>query len=418
MSITSRLLNGLGIEERATLANPPDSLLEAFGATSSYSGQTVSVDGSLALVPVFSAVSRIAGAVGSMPMLVYRRTTDGRERADNHRTWKLLHSQPNPEMAADEFWELLTGHLLLWGNAFVGKLRGPMGLVDELWPIRPSRVQVGKREDGSRYFILDGKDEHTEFDILHIRAFGTDGIVGLSPIQQARQQLGATLALEEFSGRFWDSSANPSGILVHPNRLSEEAAERIKARWRANHTGVRNAGGVAVLEEGMTWQSVGMPLEDAQFLETAKFSDVRVAQIFNLPPYMLGASSGDSLTYATTESQGIDFVRWTLNRWLTRIENSILRDEGIFRQGERIYPEFLREALLQADTKTRYEAYEVAVRTGWLTNPEIRVKENLPPADVPAGLELEAADVPVEQNGHKPNRRLSGKVARSATHSG
>jgi len=393
VSIASRLLSGLGIEQRATLARPSWDLVEALTTGQAYSGQTVTVASSLSLVPVYSAVSRIAGSVGSLPLIVYRRLPQGgKERAENHRTWRMLHDQPNESMGSDEFWEIVEAHLLLWGNAFVAKIRDSLGMVSELWPMEPSRVKVGRQDDGTRYFVLDGKDRYTEADILHIRGLGTDGLVGLSPIQQAKQMLGGALAHEEFSGRFWGNSANPGGVLTHPNKLSDDAAKRIKARWREAVGGVLHAGETVVLEEGMEWKQVGMPLEDAQFIETAKFSDLRVAQLFRLPPYMLGASSGDSMTYSNTESQGIDFVRWTLRPWLVRIEKALLRDPSIFLQGSRIFPEFLTDALQRADTKTRYDAYKVAIEAGFLTAAEAREMENRPPLNEPAQPEPEPTE--------------------------
>lgn len=370
----------LGFEERALLTQPDGWLRDAIAGGATYTGQAVTVDSSVSMVPVYSAVRLLAGSIGSLPLVVYRRLPEGRERAQNHRTWRLLHDQPNPSMSADECWELVGGHLCLWGNAFLAKIRDSFGNVGELWPIRPSRVQVGV-DDHGRFFVLDGNpaERYTEEDILHIRAFGTDGVVGLSPVQQARQMLAGSMAMEEFTGRFWAGNAHPGGVLKHPNKLSPDAAQRLKAAWEAAHGGVSKAGQVAVLEEGMDWQSTGMPLEDAQFIETNKFNDLRVAQLFRVPPYMLGASSGDSLTYSNTEMQGIDFVRWSLRPWLVRIESSLLRDPSLFLQGQRFYPEFLIDGLLRSSTKDRYDAYGVGLDKKFLTVDEVRDRENLPP---------------------------------------
>jgi HK97 family phage portal protein len=379
----------LGRQERditSTLNAPSEWLREAITTGATYTGQTVSPEGSLSLVPVYSAVSLLAGSVGSLPLVVYRRLEQGRERAEDYVMWRILHDQPNTEMAADELWEMITGHLALWGNAFLAKFRNNLGVVGELYPISPKRVQVGRDTNGKRYFIVDGADRYDESDILHIRGFGTDPLVGLSPIQQARQMLGAVMSQEEFSGRFWANNAHPAGVLKHPNRLSQDSADRLKASWKASHGGPRNAGEVAVLEEGMTWEATGMPLEDAQFIQTAQWNDLRIAQLFRIPPYMIGAKSGDSMTYSNTEMQGIDFVRWSLRRWLIRIEKSLLRDESMFLQQTRFYPEFLVDGLLRADTKNRYESYAIALdpAKGWMTKDEVRDRENLNPLPEPA----------------------------------
>ena len=339
------------------------------------------------LVPVYSGVSLLAGAVGSMPLIVYKRQGKGRERATGNWMWQLLHVQPNAEMAADELWEIVTAHLLLWGNAFLMKVGHPVYPIGELWPIRPNRVQVGVDADtGERYYVLDGKDRYTNADILHIRGLGTDGVVGLSPIQQARQMLAGAMEQEEYLGRFYANNAHPGGVLQHPNKLSNEAATRLKASWKAAHGGAKRAGEVAVLEEGLTWQSTGMPLEDAQFIETARFSLLQVALLLRLPPKMMGASTGDSLTYTSSEWESLDFVRWSLRRLLVRIEGSLMRDTDLFPQSRKFYPEFLIEAILRGTSKERAEFYEKALdpKTGWMVREEVRHLENLGEETAPA----------------------------------
>lgn len=363
----------------ATLSNPPDWLVNALtGGGASYSGKTVSVASSLGLVPVYSAVSLLSGAVGQLPLICYR-TGEDRERAEGTRQWDMLHDQPNPEMAADELWEIATSHLNLWGNAFIAKMRAGDGRVAELWPLDPKRIQVG-RKDGKRFFTIVEQPGvvFTETDILHIRGLGTDGLVGYSPIQLARQMLGNVMAMEEFQGNFWRNGAAVSSVLLHPQKLSEEANKRLAESWKGLFSGPANAGKTAILEEGMTLDKLGMPLEDAQFIETAKFNDLRVAQLFRIPPYMLGAEIGSSLTYSTTELQGIDFVRWSLSRWLKRIERSLERDPDIFPPSLGIFPEFLVDSLLRASTKERYEAHKVGIDAGFLLPSEARRKENLP----------------------------------------
>lgn len=382
----SLLGRALGRETRSNLATPSWDLVEALTGGGSYSGRSVSIDNSLQLVPVYSAVSLLSSAVGALPLMVYRRLENGRERATNHWMWGLLHDQPNPAMAADEMWELVTAHLLLWGNAYIFKVGHPIYPVGELWPVRPSRVQVEiDRETGERVFWVDGRDRYTANEILHIRYLGTDGVVGLSPVQQARQMLGASADQEEFLGQLYANSANPGGVLSHPQRLSDQAAERLKERWKQLHGGVAKAGEVAVLEEGMTWQSTGMPLADAQFIETRKFDLLQTALLFRVPPKMLGASTGDSLTYTSSEWESLDFVRWSLRHILVRIEQSLLRDPDLFIQGRRFYPEFLVEAMLRGTSKERAEFYQVALDPdkGWMRRDEVRELENLEPEPEP-----------------------------------
>lgn len=384
MSVVSRIVAGLGGERAVTLTNPSDALRDAFTGGSSYAGKRVSVDSALTLVPVFSASSMVAGAIGGVPMKVYNSK---REEARSSRQWRILHDEPNDEMAADELWELVAHHLLLWGNSFSLKERDSLDIVQKLWPIRPSRMTVGREPIGRgrqrRYFLIDGQTtpRYYEDDILHIRGLSSDGLIGYSVIQQARQQMGNMLAQEEFQGNFWSNGTFQGAALLHPGEMSEPAQQRLQKQIRRKR-GVAEAGGIWVFEEDMKIQQLGMPLRDAQFIEQSKLSKQAVAEMFGLvPPYRWG-SENSQLTYANAEAAGTEFVRWTGRRWWKRIEKSVLRDKGIFPgAGPTLTCEFLTEDLDRGETKTRYETYEIGVRAKILTPNEARAKENLPPLD-------------------------------------
>ena len=394
MSLMSRIARGMTESRAQTLANPTDWLVEAFTGGSSYAGKAVTGDTAMTLVPVFSASSLVASAVGGVPLKVYDAD---REEARSTRQWKILHDQPNDEMAADELWELITHHLLLWGNAFLIKDRDEFGVVRALWPLRPSRMQVGREPQGNRavrYFTVDGQPypRYYETDILHIRGLGSDGLIGYSVVQLARQQMGNMLAQDEFSGRFWANGTFLGAALMHPGEMSEEAQLRLRKQMNRKQ-GVAEANGLWVFEEDMKYQSLGMPLRDAMWLEQAKMSDGRVAQMFGLvPPHRWGYDSGN-MTYANTEVAGTEFVRWTGRKWWKRIEKSLHRDQGLFPGRSELYPEFVTADLMRGDTKTRYETYEIAIRSKVLTRNEARAAENLPPLD--GGDEFEEPVVPV-----------------------
>lgn len=352
-------------------------------SNTTYTGETVSVERALGLVPVYNAVSQIAGGVASLPLVVYSRKGQFREPAENDDAWALLAEQPNPEMAADEFWELVTSHIELWGNAFIWKRPDDElgALTGQLWAISPNRVRVSRELDGSRGFWIEG-DKYTEKEILHIRGMSMDGLVGYSPIQLHRNAIGITQALERYQGGFLKNEGKPAVLLRHPNKLTPEAAERLRESWNSI-----KSGGTAVLEENIDVTPWTMPLEDAQFIEQLEFSDKRVAQMFLVPPGRLGTKSGDSLTYKTTESENLQFVTYTLQRRLKRIESAFNRDRSII-TGRNVFCEFLVDSLLRADLKSRYEAYERAVKSGFLTVNDVRAKENLLALDSPDAPEL------------------------------
>lgn len=382
-TMLTRVARGAGLERRdaaSTLAHPSSVLRDALAANSTYTGRSVTPEKGLELIPVYSAIELLSSTVGQLPLVVYQRLDDGgKNRAPQHRAWRMLHDLPNPEIAADELWSMVVMHLLTFGNHFAIKDRNSLNLVDRLWPIHPSRVKVDRDKRGEKIYLVDGTEKASDFDILHIKGPSWDGLVGWSPIQLARQGLSGMMAQEEFSNRFWDQGGIPPFILRHPNRLSDDAVKGVKESWRILHAGAGQSGEAAVLQEGMEAQTIALPHEDAQFIETQKWGDVRVAQLFGLPAYMLNAQTGDSMTYTSTEQQGRHFVQYSLQRWITRIEGSLVRDPSIFVQGSRYFGEFLVDALLRASTKERYEAYKTGIDAGFLDRDEVRNLENLPP---------------------------------------
>jgi HK97 family phage portal protein len=226
--------------------------------------------------------------------------------------------------------------------------------------------------------------------VVHIRALTTDGLVGLSPVQQCRVALGLSQQLAEHAASFMANGAMPGGLLRLDHfgvpapgvaRPEGEAQggdlEALRDAWSAQHAGVRNAHRIAVVSGEVSFTPLSMPMEDAQFLEQRKLSAVEVARVFRVPPHIIGASSGDSLTYSTVESQALDFVKFSLRPWLVAIEQAFSADRDLFPPGA--YCEFLVDALLRADSKTRAEVYTAALDpiSGWMTRAEVRRLENL-----------------------------------------
>ncbi|HTU15643.1 MAG TPA: phage portal protein [Solirubrobacterales bacterium] len=355
----------------------PGEMLETLTGGRTYTGRPVSIQGALRFPAVLDCVVLVSSSVGGMPLIVYRSDSDGGKIRDrNHPTWPMLHDNPNPEMSADEVWEIVVCHLLLWGNAYMAKVRDSLGIVRELWPISPHRVSVNRDAQKRKVFHVDGAPFYSQ-DILHFRGLSSGGLVGLSPIQLCRQTMGIMAAQEKFQGEFLRSDGKPNVILRHPKELSEPAAKRLKVSWDSV-----KAGGAAILEEGIEVDKWTMPLDDAQFLEQHQFSDLRVAQMFQVPAGKIGAKSGDSLTYSTNEQNGIDLVTYTLGRWMKRIEGGLKIDPALYPrsvgQASSHFPEFLADGLLRTDVRTRYSAYMLGIKAKFLTVDEVRQMENRP----------------------------------------
>lgn len=389
MSLISRLaqrnLNGISVSDPAINDLLRDSIL----LEPTFTGNTVTVEKSLRLVPVFSAVSLLSSAVGSLPLRVYKTLPDGgKQLAPQHRASKFLTVQPNPMASADEVFESVTASLLLWGNAFLMKEKDDQGNLVALWPIAPSRMRIGRRpEDGMPEYYIDGRGNpdgggYTSETFIHFRGLSFDGLVGLSPIQNARQTLGLHQAMEEYAGRFWNNSARPSGLIKHPNRLTAEGAERLRSQWNSSHQGLANSSRVAVLEEGAEFVPMSLPASDAQLAEQLGQSDIRIAQLFRIPPRLLMADIKDSFTYSSAEWEAIDFVKWSLRRWLVRIENALLRDPDVFKSnglGASYFCRFDTSELTRGDRAAQANTDVSLLNAGVLSVDEVRQNLDLNP---------------------------------------
>jgi len=209
--------------------------------------------------------------------------------------------------------------------------------------------------------------------LLHIPGLGFDGLVGYSPIAMARNAIGMALATEEYGAKFFANGASPGGVLEHPGTLKDP--KKVRESWNAVYEGSGNAHRVAVLEEGMKFQSIGIPPDQAQFLETRKFQTEEICRIFRVPPHLV--ASLDRATFSNIEHQSISFVVHTIRPWLVRIEQSINR--ALFLESEKAdyFTEFVVEGLLRGDYVSRMQGYATARQNGWMSANDIRTLENL-----------------------------------------
>lgn len=362
----------------------------AFQQATSQTGVRVTVEGSFRLAAVWACVRVLSDTVGSLPCCVYRRTEGGAdgELAPSSASWRILHDRPNPEMTAMDCWSLVVTHLNTWGNAYLGK----DFLGDEvvaLWPIAPPRVQVARRR-GVKVYLVKSEDgtrerEYGPDEIIHVKGMSLDGLTGLSPIEHARETIGAGLAMQEHANRTFANGAMPGGVMSVRGSLTEEAGNRLRRAWNALFRGVRNAGKVAVLEDGATFTPVQFNSRDAQFVESMKMTVQDIARVFRVPVSLIEGDKGGSLTYSTVEADAIHFVTHSIRPWLVRIEQALAADPDLFpisRAGMPAaeYPEFDVDVLLRADVKTRAEvhALELDPVKGWKRPREVRRSEGLP----------------------------------------
>jgi len=408
-------------EQRFHPSQDPPTWWTSLSGWTTATGITVTPETALQSTAVFACVRVLAETVASLPLPVYRRLpSGGKERAPDHYLYSILHDQPNPEMTSFEFREVLMGHVVTWGNGFAEIEFDGAGRARALWVLRPDKMNVRRRSGRLEYIYrlpdkVGGREVVLPAErIFHLRGLGFDGLVGYSPIHLARQAVGLAMATEEFGARFFGNGARPGAVMEHPGKLSDEAHERLRKSWEERHQGLEKAHRIAILEEGMKLHEVGIPPEDAQFLETRKFQVVEIARLYRVPPHMI--MDLERSTFSNIEHQSIEFVVHTIRPWLVRWEQAIRRD--IFLPGDRkvFFAEFLVDGLLRGDVKSRYEAYAVGRQNGWLSANDVRELENMNPIDggdvylvplnmIPAGSAGDFREVPPNREERSAEQR-------------
>ena len=362
----------------------------------STSGKSVTERSAMQMTAVYSCVRILAEAIAGLPLHLYRYTPDGSKvKAVDHPLYLLLHDEPNPEMSSFVFRETLMTHLLLWGNAYAQIIRNGKGEVVALYPLMPNRMSVDRDKHGQLYYIYTrASDEAPTMngmtvllppsDVLHIPGLGFDGLVGYSPIAMAKNAIGLAIATEEYGAKFFANGAAPSGVLEHPGTIKDPS--RVREAWMSQFGGSANSGKVAVLEEGMKYTPISISPEQAQFLETRKFQINEIARIFRIPPHMVGDLEKSS--FSNIEQQSLEFVKYTLDPWVIRWEQSIQRALLRPEEKKRYFAKFNVEGLLRGDYQSRMNGYAVARQNGWMSANDIRELENLDRIPAEAGGDL------------------------------
>ena len=351
----------------------------------STSGKPVNERSAMQMTAVYSCVRILAEAVAGLPLHLYKYTeSGGKAKATDHPLYLLLHDEPNPEMSSFVFRETLMTHLLLWGNAYAQIIRNGKGEVVALYPLMPNKMTVDRDSNGQLYYTYQRSNEevHTmegssvklkPSDVLHIPGLGFDGLVGYSPIAMAKNAIGMAIACEEFGAKFFANGAAPSGVLEHPGTIKDPS--RVRDAWQSQFGGSSNSGKVAVLEEGMKYTPISISPEQAQFLETRKFQINEIARIFRVPPHMVGDLEKSS--FSNIEQQSLEFVKYTLDPWIIRWEQSMMRVLLSLDEKKEFFIKFNLEGLLRGDYQSRMNGYSIARQNGWMSANDIRELENL-----------------------------------------
>ena len=347
-----------------------------FGGTTS--GKAVNERTAMQTSAVYACVRILAESVAGLPLHVYERTANGsKSTKPSHPLYRLLYDEPNREMTSFVFRETLMSHLLLWGNAYAQIIRDGRGFPIALYPLLPDRMAVDRRESGELVYTYQsdkGQVKLRRENVLHIPGLGFDGLIGYSPIAMAKNAVGLALATEDYGAAFFANGANPGGVLEHPGVIKPEQADRLRESWQSQFGGA-NAHKVAVLEEGLKFHQMSIPPEQAQFLETRKFQINEIARIFRVPPHMVGDLEKSS--FSNIEQQSLEFVKYTLDPWVIRWEQSLQQALILPSEKATIFIKFNLDGLLRGDYQSRMQGYSTGIQNGFMSVNDVRGLEDM-----------------------------------------
>lgn len=364
-------------------------VLDLFGIGPSAAGLAVTPESAMRVSAVFACVRIISCAIASMPIHIYERTEDGRQRVEDSSLWWLLNEQPTARYSAASHWEGVGSTEQLRGDAFTYIGRNAMGSVRELVPMPWSAVRVEREQtatvDRLKYYLQDGMRTWgaDQDDVLHFPGFGFNGLRGMSVIQYAaRNAAGTAMAMDEYSGKFFAGGAHPSIVLQTDKAMKPETIESLRDAFAEKYSGVNNLHRLPlVLTEGLTAEPLSLDAEDSQLLDGRKFQVVDIARAFGVPPHLIGETSASTSWGTGIEAMGRAFVTFSLQPHLVRIEQELNRK--LFRTS-RYFLEFNRDALLEGDSQGQAKLFRAAVGgpgqgPGWMAVDEIRKLKNLEP---------------------------------------
>ena len=375
------------LESRATaqpLGHPCDLL---FANWLGYGDQTaagvnVTANSAMQASAVYSCVRVLSEALASLPLILYRRLPNGgKERATDHPLYRVTGKQPNGWQSRFDWIEQGVIDQCLRGAAYSRIKMDNRGQV-QLIPMAASRT-VAKLLDtgklGYEYTDEKGRREILlQEEVLRVPFMTSNGITPLSVIAAQREAIGSTLAAQDYSSRFFANDARPTGGLLSWEggaRFKDEEAEKdFRANWQA-YMGGENRHRTAILKPGMSYQSIAMSNDDAQFLETRKFQRSEIAGFFRVPPHMIGDM--EAATFSNIDHQAVAFVVHTMGPWLARWEPALDRDLLTVAEQEEYFFEFNVDGLLRGDPAARAKYYQTAILTGWMNRNEVRAKDNL-----------------------------------------
>lgn len=341
--------------------------LTGFGKRNTYSGEYISPEGAFSNIgTVFECVVIRANSMSKLPLQLYKRTKNGKEKDKNHNLWYLLEKRPNRWQTPSQFKQYIEVCRCLWGNAYIKIVFDSNGDIVALEPLEPSKVLVFKHNNTKDYLYQyngdNGIEIFTEEEIIHIPYISLDGKEGKAPLEVARENAGNLQSITKFEGSFYKNSAMTPGILETPSQLNEPAKTKVKEEWRRLNGGSSNAGDIAILDSGFSYKPISIPIKDMEFIASRKINKAEIATIFDVPLYMLNDFEGAK--FNNVEQQNLRFLNDVLQPTITLIEEEFNYKIFTMQESKKYYVKFNLNSMLRADSKTRSEFYKEMIGTG------------------------------------------------------
>jgi HK97 family phage portal protein len=383
VSLLQKAINGaMQIRADATgTPGPADDFWYQGVGSSSATGMRVNAESVKRIGTALACGNIITRNVGAFPAKVYTTSEDGgKQVADKHPIYPLLYSKPNMYQTAFEFRQMMQGHFEFRGNAYAEKIPGPRGFASQLIPMHPDRVEVISDQRGRpayRYNDPIGKQTRylVQEEVFHLKGWSDDGFTGQSTISMGADVFGVAMAAQDYAARYFRNDATPPFIITGANFKTEESEKLFQEKWRAKQTG-KNRHSAAILPQGLDVKTLGLSAQDAQLLDSRKFSRIEICSIFGVPPHLVGETE-KAATYASVEQFNIMFAVQCLLPRLVMWEQVIQRD--LLEDDSKYFSKFSMAALLRGDTAARFNAYKIAIENGWMCQDDVRILEDMNP---------------------------------------
>ena len=389
--LVGNIARGMGGAVLRTTDTTTDALnwMDSGWSTPTAAGVMVNQASAMQVSAVYSCVSLLSYDLAKLGAQIFEGSRSGKRTAAKDHYLAPILKQPAPWLTWFEFCGMLQCSVLLRGNGYAVILRDRKGFPVMLVPINPDRVALWEAQDGSLFYMVTRSGLHEmailrnepllipSEDIFHLKALTMNGLLGLSPISMAREAIGLSIAQEQLASRWAANGARPSGVLTTDRQLTPEAAARLREDWKTLHSGLYNAGKVAILEQGLKWEALSMKAVDMEFIASRQFQLAEIARIYRVPLHMLGVETpGGGRGAGMVTQQAQEYLNYSLSTWIEMWEQRIPFTFDIDEVGDGLFIEFNVDRLLRADIQTRSAANRIALGgTGWLTINEVRADE-------------------------------------------